>query len=104
MLDLSISDSDYEDYPESHASTVDLTMLDDTTLDELYVNLDSHPVTRDSMDEVHWGNTIKTSRYIQDLQQPAVKRTAEFGLLLAKKSNRHERIRHLMWLLKYCSA
>jgi hypothetical protein len=71
MLDLSISDSDYEDYPESHASTFALTMLDDTTLDELYVNLDSHPeLTRDSMDQVHWGNTIKISRYIQDLQQP----------------------------------
>jgi hypothetical protein len=36
--DLSISESNYEDYPDSQASTVDLTMLDDTTLDKLYVN------------------------------------------------------------------
>jgi hypothetical protein len=69
--DLSISDSDYEDYPDSQASTVDLTMLDDTTLDELYVNPDSHPaLTRDAMDQVHWGNTVKISNYIRDLQQP----------------------------------
>jgi hypothetical protein len=69
--DLSISDSDYEDYPDSQASTVDLTMLDDATLDELYVNPDSHPaLTRDAMDQVHWGNTVKISNYIRDLQQP----------------------------------
>ena len=67
---LSISDSDYEDYPDSQASTVDLTMLDDTTLDELYVNPDSHPaLTRDAMDQVHWGNTVRISNYIRDLQQ-----------------------------------
>ena len=69
--DLSISDSDYEDYPDSQASTVDLTLLDDATLDELYVNPDSHPaLTRDAMDQVHWGNTVKISNYIRDLQQP----------------------------------
>jgi hypothetical protein len=66
--DLSISESDYEDYPDSQASTVELTMLDDTTLDELYVILDSHPaLTRDTMDQVHWGNTLTISRFIQDL-------------------------------------
>ena len=68
--DLSISESDYEDYPDSQASIVDLTMLDDTTLDELYVNLDSHPaLTRDLMDQVHWGNNVRISNYIRDLQQ-----------------------------------
>jgi hypothetical protein len=66
--DLSISDSDSEDYPDSQASTVDLTMLDDT-LDELYVNPDSHPaLTRDAMDQVHWGNTVRISNYMRDLQ------------------------------------
>jgi hypothetical protein len=46
-------------------------MLDDTTLDELYVNLDSHPtLTRDPIDQVHSGNTVKVSNYIWDLQQP----------------------------------
>ena len=69
--DLSITESDSEDYPDSQASTVDLTMLYDTTLDELYVNPDSHPgLTRDAMDQVHWGNTLKISRFIQDLQKP----------------------------------
>ena len=69
--DLSISESDYEDYPDSETSTVDLNLLDDTTLDELYVNLDSHPaLTRDPMDQVHWGNTVRVSNYIRDLQQP----------------------------------
>ena len=49
--ELSISDSDYEDYLDSQASTVDLTMLDDTTLDELYVNPDSHlALTKDARD------------------------------------------------------
>ena len=38
--DLSISESDYEDYPDSQTSTVVLNLLDDTTLDELYTNLD----------------------------------------------------------------
>ncbi len=67
--DLSISESDYEDYPHSQASTVDLTMLDDTTLDALYVNLVSHPaLTRDPMDQVHWGYTVRISNYIRDLQ------------------------------------
>ena len=79
---LFISESDCEDYPDSQGSTVDLTMLDDTTLDELYVNLDSHPtLTRDPMDQVHWGNTVKVSNYIRDLQQPG----GVGGLLLAKK-------------------
>ena len=69
--DLSISESDYDDYPDSEHSTVDLNSLDDTTLDELYKNLDSHPeLTRDAMDQVHWGNTVKISNYIRDLQQP----------------------------------
>ena len=69
--DLSISESDYEDYPDSQASTVDLTMLDDTTLDELYVNPDSHlALTRAAIDQVHLGNTLKISRFIQDLQKP----------------------------------
>ena len=68
--DLSISESDYEDYPDSETSTVDLNLLD-TNLDELYVNLDSHPdLTRDPMNQVHWGNTIKISNYIRCLQQP----------------------------------
>jgi hypothetical protein len=53
------------------ASTVDLTMLDDTTLDELYVNPDSHPaLTRAAIDQVHLGNTLKISRFIQDLHMP----------------------------------
>ena len=69
--DLSISESDYDDYPDSEHSTVDLNSLDDTTLDELYKNLDSHPeLTRDPMDQVNWGNTVKISRFIQDLQKP----------------------------------
>jgi hypothetical protein len=69
--DLSISESDYEDYPDSETSTVDLNLLDDTTLDELYVNLDTHSaLTRDPMDQVHWGNTVRVSNYIRDLQQP----------------------------------
>jgi hypothetical protein len=69
--DLSISESYYEDYPDSETSTVDLNLLDDTTLDELYVNLDTHSaLTRDPMDQVHWGNTVRVSNYIRDLQQP----------------------------------
>jgi hypothetical protein len=69
--DLSISESDYEDYPDSETSTVFLNLLDDTTLDELYVNLDTHSaLTRDPMDQVHWGNTVRVSNYIRDLQQP----------------------------------
>ena len=69
--DLSISESDYDDYPDSEHSTVDLNSLDDTTLDELYTNLDSHSEsTRDAIDQVYWGNTVKISNYIRDLQQP----------------------------------
>jgi hypothetical protein len=34
--DLSITDSEYEDYPDFQTLTVDLNLLDDTTLDELY--------------------------------------------------------------------
>jgi hypothetical protein len=46
-------------------------MLDDTTLDELYVNPDSHlALTRAAIDQVHLGNTLKISRFIQDLHMP----------------------------------
>ena len=34
--DLSITDSEYEDYPDSQTLIMDLNLLDDTTLDELY--------------------------------------------------------------------
>jgi hypothetical protein len=79
--DLLISDSETENEDDSstwmdersasQASTVDLTLVDNITLDELYGNLDSLPeLTRDPMEQVYWGNTIKISRYIQDLQQP----------------------------------
>jgi hypothetical protein len=59
--DLLISDSETENEDDSstwmdersasHASTVDLTLVDNITLDELYGNLDRHPeLTRDPME------------------------------------------------------
>jgi len=55
----------------SRASTLDLQLLSDDTLDELFVNTDSHPeLTQDNYNNTNWKNVISISNYIRDLQLP----------------------------------
>jgi hypothetical protein len=85
-VELSISDSDYEDYPDSQASTVVLTMLDATTLNELHVNLDSHPeFTRDAMNQVHWATPSRFHDTSRICNSPVVL-MEELGLLSGRTS------------------
>ena len=55
----------------SRASTLDLQLIADDTLDELFIDAGSHPeLTHNSMDDVNWRNVVSVSQYIRDLQLP----------------------------------
>ncbi|EFX81203.1 hypothetical protein DAPPUDRAFT_102735 [Daphnia pulex] len=55
----------------SRTSTLDLQLMSDDTLDELFIDADSNPeLTHNSMNEVNWRNVVSVSQYIRDLQLP----------------------------------
>ncbi len=55
----------------SQTSTLDLQLISDETLDELFIDADSHPeLTHNSVNEVNWRNVVSVSQYIRDLQLP----------------------------------
>ena len=88
--DLSITDSEYEDYPDSQTLIMDLNLLDDTTLDELYTQT---LIATLSWQETQWiksiGATQSTFQNASGIcNSQAVQQTVDFGRHLEKQSNR----------------
>ncbi|EFX65995.1 hypothetical protein DAPPUDRAFT_263813 [Daphnia pulex] len=56
---------------QSLTLTLDLQLISDDTLDELFVDTDSHPeLTHNNLNEVNWRNGVSVSNYIHNLQLP----------------------------------